>query len=291
MSVLHVHQQWGPAASSAFAMLAIAVVYLRGWVRLRSAPSTPVTTWRLAAFVAGLLAFWTIAYSPLATLDHRSLTVHMLKHLTLMTIAAPLVLAGMPSLPLLLGLPVGFARSILLLDKPPLRLMASFVTHPVFCWAAGTATVIVWHLPVVFGLGQQFHWIHGVEDASFFIAGLLFWWPVVRARRGLESRPDWSAPLYLFLATLPCDILSAFLVFCNRVVYSGYAARNQLFAWSPLQDQECAGALMWVWVTFAYLIPAAIISVQMLSAHGRTERPARAGFTGGCCNSPQAEVL
>jgi cytochrome c oxidase assembly factor CtaG len=34
---------------------------------------------------------------------------------------------------------------------------------------------------------------------------------------------------------------------------------------APLQDQECAGALMWVWVTFAYVIPAVAITVQMLS--------------------------
>jgi len=71
--------------------------------------------------------------------------------------------------------------------------------------------------------------------------------------------------LYLFLATLPCDILSAFLVFCNRLVYPFYLASPQLFSKAPLQDQECAGALMWVWVTFAYLIPAVAITVQILS--------------------------
>jgi cytochrome c oxidase assembly factor CtaG len=71
--------------------------------------------------------------------------------------------------------------------------------------------------------------------------------------------------LYLFLATLPCDILSAFLVFCNRLVYPFYLSKPQLFSLSPLEDQECAGALMWVWVTFAYLIPAVVITMQVLS--------------------------
>ena len=71
--------------------------------------------------------------------------------------------------------------------------------------------------------------------------------------------------LYLFLATLPCDILSAFLVFCNRLVYPFYISAPHLFSLLPLEDQECAGALMWVWVTFAYLIPAVAITVQMLS--------------------------
>jgi putative membrane protein len=70
--------------------------------------------------------------------------------------------------------------------------------------------------------------------------------------------------LYLFLATLPCDILSAFLAFCNRLVYPHYSCATQLLSFSPLQDQQCAGALMWVWVTFAYLIPAVIITMQIL---------------------------
>jgi putative membrane protein len=72
-------------------------------------------------------------------------------------------------------------------------------------------------------------------------------------------------PLYLFLGTLPCDILSAFLTFCGRVVYPSYASTARFFSFSPLQDQECAGALMWVCVTFAYLIPAIVITVQILS--------------------------
>ena len=71
--------------------------------------------------------------------------------------------------------------------------------------------------------------------------------------------------VYLFLATLPCDILSAFLVFCNRLVYPFYLSTPQLLSLSPLQDQECAGALMWVWVTFAYLIPVVAITLQILS--------------------------
>jgi cytochrome c oxidase assembly factor CtaG len=72
--------------------------------------------------------------------------------------------------------------------------------------------------------------------------------------------------LYLFLATLPCDVLSAFLVFCNRLVYPFYLSTPQRFSLAAYQDQECAGALMWVWVTFAYVIPAVAITVRMLSS-------------------------
>jgi hypothetical protein len=38
-----------------------------------------------------------------------------------------------------------------------------------------------------------------------------------------------------------------------------------MFGLSPLGDQEFAGALMWVCITFAYLIPAAAITTKVLS--------------------------
>jgi cytochrome c oxidase assembly factor CtaG len=97
--------------------------------------------------------------------------------------------------------------------------------------------------------------------------------------------------LYLFVATLPCDILSAFLVFCNRLVYPNYLSTTQLFnSLSPLQDQECAGALMWVWVTLAYLIPAVAITVQILSPSDMQSQPmqaARQRVVGGSLNGAE----
>ena len=113
---------------------------------------------------------------------------------------------------------------------------------------------------------QSERW-HATEHLSFFVAGLLFWWPVVRPRTSLADWSQWSVPLYLFLATLPCDALSAFLTFCSRVVYPHYLSVRPRFGLSPLADQALAGALMWVWVTFVYLVPAAIVTMRVLSPH------------------------
>ncbi len=196
---------------------------------------------RLAAFIGGVLALWAAVGSPLAAMDHQLLTAHMAQHLLLMTVAAPLILLGAPA--------IAWPRRII---------------HPVICWFAGTATVIAWHVPALFELGMRSARGHVFEHASFFIAGLLFWWPVLEPWRTLARNPRWDIPVYLFLATLPCDALSAFLTFCDRVVYPHYLSAHR-FDISPLADQEFAGALMWVWVTFVYLAPAAVITIQMLS--------------------------
>jgi putative membrane protein len=120
-----------------------------------------------------------------------------------------------------------------------------------------------------------------VEHASFLAAGLLFWRPIFHSRPSTSTSSQWSIPVYLFLATLPCDILSGFLVFCSRVVYTSYQSAPQVFNLSALQDQQCAGALMWIWVTFAYLIPAVVITVQILSPTGVHTQQAELGVVPG----------
>ena len=228
-------------------LIAAAFLYLRGWYQR----PTLLSTWRLAAFVSGLASLWLAVASPLATLDHRLLTAHMVQHLLLMTVAAPLLLLGAAPGPVLQG---SLAHRL-----------GRIVTHPVFCWLASTAVVIGWHVPALFEVGMRSARWHAVEHTCFLAAGLLFWWPIVHPRTSPEGWPRWRIPLYLFLATLPCDALSAFLVFCHRLVYSHYQNARPPFDFSPLGDQECAGALMWVCVTFAYLAPAAVVVIQLLS--------------------------
>ena len=191
---------------------------------------------KLLLTTLGVASLWIAVASPLAHLDHHLLTAHMVQHLLLMLVAAPLVLLGMG------------------LQRPA-------VLHPAFCWVAGTLTVIVWHVPVVFELALQSPFLHVIEHASFFFAGILFWWPVISP--GIEAR--WSVPLYLFFATLPCDALSAFLTFCGHVVYPHYLSCIRNVRLSPLDDQALAGALMWVTVTFAYLVPALIVTARLLA--------------------------
>ena len=273
---IHAHVQHGhfssPTGLTTVILVLLAFVYSRGWFRLRRASPISFPPWRATAFVAGLFSVWIALGSPLAALDHQLLTVHMMKHLLLMTVGAPLILLGAPAMPLLCGLPKWFMRLSLLLRSRTPPLPGHFLSNPVFCWLAGTAAVIAWHIPTLFQLGLSFNTWHIVENACFLSAGLLFWRPIIRTAPREAKGPQWSLPLYLFLATLPCDILSAFLTFCGRVVYPSYLSAARIVNLSPLQDQECAGALMWVCVTFAYLIPAVVITIQILSpSHAQRE--------------------
>jgi len=245
----------------------VALVYARGWFRIRGRVPSATTVRQLGAFVIGLLSVWTAIGSPLTAFHHELLSVHMVQHVLLMAVAPPLILIGAPALPLRYGLPWRPARRAFwqVLRSLRTRSLRRLLTNPVVCWLAPVVALIGWHVPAAFELGVRSRWWHDVQAASFFATGLLFWTPVVQWRRSPATTPRWSIPLYLFAATLPCDALSAFLVCCDRVVYPSYLSAPRLLHVSPLGDQECAGALMWVSVTLIYVVPAVVVTLQILS--------------------------
>jgi cytochrome c oxidase assembly factor CtaG len=260
-------ESWFLPVAVTIALVLAALLYLRGWLHLRRTLPDLIPVGRAAAFICGLFLVWIAVASPLASLDEELLSVHMVQHLLLMTLAAPLILLGAPSVPLLQGFPPAFIRGVLrpFFSSLAVQRVGRVITKPVFCWLAATTVLIGWHVPALYALGLQSHRWHEIEHASFFAAGLLFWWPVIPPWPGAVRCLRWSILLYLFLATLPCDALSAFLAFCDRVVYKSYLAVPRHFSISALQDQECAGALMWVSVTFAYLMPAVFLTTRLLS--------------------------
>jgi putative membrane protein len=258
------HPTWGFTPLSTLLLILTALLYLRGWLRLRGR-DTNLSVWRAASFLCGLLLIWIAMASSLGTLDHELLTVHMIQHLLLMTFAPPLLWMAEPVLAFSSGLPRLFAEATEPLQQSPyLKRVGGALTQPAFCLAAASAVLIGWHIPPVFAFGIQSGTWHTIQQTSFFATGLLFWWPVVQPWPSVP-RPELSLILYLFFATLPCDILSGFLVFCDRVVYPRYLSSSRVFGFSALGDQQCAAALMWTSVTIVYLVAGTILTMRLLS--------------------------
>jgi putative membrane protein len=257
----------------ALILVFLAYRYLRGWVALRLTSSTAIPPWRGASFFLGLVLVWVACGSSLAAYDHNLLTVHMIKHLLLMTVAPALILLAEPLRSFWIGTP-SFARLAFrrVFWRSPVRRFAHLLTRPALCWAIAAITLLAWHVPPIFALGMQSEAGHIVEQISFLLAGLLFWWPLIRPWPSASTEPRWWMLLYLFLATLPCDILSAFLAFSDRVAYPIYFSNPHLFGLSVLADQQCAAALMWTSITLIYLVPAAILCSKLLAPRSSRER-------------------
>jgi putative membrane protein len=272
--ISHIHHGTSESFWISSALIVAALLYLRRWLGARSDEHDNAEGWRAGSFGLGLLFIWIATASPLAELDHELLTAHMVQHLLLMTLAPPLILIGIPREPLAHALSQRFLQAgARLLRSKPMQQLASVVMHPVLCWLAAAGTLVVWHIPSVFMLSLRSQMWHGAEQASFLATGLLFWSPVVRPWQNALKWPESSILLYLFLATLPCDILSGFLVFCDRVVYPVFLSSPRSFGLSALEDQQRAGALMWTCVTVVYLIAGAIFTARLLSPHRSEELP------------------
>ncbi len=249
-------------------LILAAFLYVRGWIHLRHSGVSIIPAWRVGSFLLGLFLIWLALGSRLSAFDEQLLTVHMVQHLLLMTFAPLLILLGAPVMPLLHGLPRRFVQTSVApaFRYPPLQRFGRMLSQPAFCWLAATAALVGWHVPSAFTLALQSEVWHVVEHASFLAGGLLFWWPVIQPWPSVPHWPRWSMLLYLFVATFPCDILSAYLTFCDRVVYPVYLNTPRPFGISALSDQECAGALMWTCVTIVYLLPAVVLTTQLLTA-------------------------
>jgi putative membrane protein len=269
----HVHHAPFESFWASALLTLAALIYAREWVRIRRLELDSVDCWRASSFLLGLFLIWLAVASPIAALDHELLTVHMVQHLLLMTLAPPLIWLAAPLKPLLYGLPHRFTEVQISRSRSgPIRRLGRAIARPEICWLAAAGTLVGWHIPAVFMLGVRSGVWHTIEQATFLIGGLLFWLPVVQPGPRTSNRSEWLILLYLFLATLPCDILSGFLVFCDRVVYPVYFSSPRPLGLSPLEDQQHAGALMWTCVTVVYLITGAIFTARLLSPHRSEER-------------------
>ncbi|HKD85816.1 MAG TPA: cytochrome c oxidase assembly protein, partial [Terriglobales bacterium] len=263
-AMLHAHHVASQPYGILLTLLFTGGLYLRGWLRVRSWYKNRIPAWRAVSLLLGLFLIWLAVASPMADAAHELLTGHMVQHLLLMTFAAPLIWLGEPLIALLQGMPKNVHEGLAPLRWRPAQVLGSAIIHPAVCWLGAAGALIGWHIPQLFALGMKSPVWHAMMEASFLVTGLLFWWPVFDPWPSQRNR-GWLIIVYLFLATLPCDILSGFLVFCDRVVYPGYVDSSQPFGLSPLQDQQLAGALMWTAVTVIYFIIGGSISVQLLS--------------------------
>jgi cytochrome c oxidase assembly factor CtaG len=252
------------------APLALAAgVYLRGWWRLHAQAPRRFGAGRLAAFLGCLAALAVALGSPLHALGGQLLQAHMVQHLLLMMVAPPLLWLGAPPLPMLQGLPRNLRVWVgPFFTWPAFTRFGRWVVHPPMAWVVYVGSAWAWHTPPLYERALASEFWHYAQHTCFFATALAFWWPVVRPWPSRPTVQPWAVVLYLILADLQNTVLSAWLVFAERLIYPSYAAASRLWGVSALDDQAAAGAIMWVPGSLAFLLPLAWIVGQILSPKG-----------------------
>ncbi|PTX98718.1 hypothetical protein DB345_03090 [Spartobacteria bacterium LR76] len=259
----------------AFGLAATALIYLLGWNRLRRQAPHRFTPYRLLSFLGGLVTVYIALASPLDAFASFLLISHMVQHLLLTMVAPPLILLGFPQLPLLLGLPRRFVSQGLgpFLRWPVFHAIVDRITHPIVCWVLFVSSNVIWHIPQFYDLALRNRGWHEFEHFCFLATSLLFWWYVILPWPSRSKYPRWTVIPYLLGADLQNTALAAFLSFSTRVIYPTYEAAPRLGGFSPLEDQNGAGAIMWVPGSIVFLFPVAYIAIQFLSPKRRHAEP------------------
>jgi putative membrane protein len=253
----------------------VAGFVLGAWAYRRGQPGGPrreVDAWRARCFTGALLALGVALISPLDALSTALASAHMVQHMLLVLVAAPLLALSAPWSTLLRGSPLGVRRAVgrwrrrLGLRRASLRALR----HPATAWLLHVGTLWFWHAAVPYdaALGNQF--LHVLEHASFFGTALLFW-RVVIGTRSSERVPNGLGALLIFAMAMQSVLLSVLLTFARAPWYAGYATTTTPWGLAPLADQQLAGVIMWIPAGLVYLVAALTLMVAWIHATERED--------------------
>ncbi len=248
---------WGALALAAWLYFR-GVRRTRGWPRHRS--------WCAGL---GLATLFVAASGPPAVYEESSFWVHMVQHLLITLVAAPLLAF---SAPVALALRAGSSRTrdsvLRVVHAAPVRLL----THPVVSWSAFGLVMWLTHYSALYDAALHDELLHGLEHALYLGSGVLFWAPVA----GLDPTRRVARPLRVayLLAAIPVGS------FLGLSIYSADAPLYEHYR--DLADQRTAGSVMWIGGDVLLLAWTAVAAAAWLRAEEKEGERAdrRAGPAG-----------
>ena len=218
------------------------------------------------------LAILTLAFallSPLHEMGERYLlTAHMVQHLLVTQVAAPL---------LLLGIPGWMLRPLFKLDA--VRSLASRLLIPLPAYILFNIVFVGWHAPWLYDASLRLAPLHAVEHGLFLTLALVTWWPVLGPVPEFPRLPYGAQVMYLFFQSLPPTILGAIITLAQVPLYATYWAAPRLQPFlglptlTPLADQELGGLTMWIPGALGYFLVLSVIWFQWLERRSPRETP------------------
>jgi len=274
-------------------LLAAGLLYGRGVavVWRRAGVGALVGRGRVVAFGSGLYLLAVALLSPLDAAAHLVFSWHMVQHLLLMLVVAPLLVVGAPLLPMLWGLPrpwrLGVGRGWR--ARPALARAWHAATAPAAVAALLAGVLWIWHLPGPYQAAVLHPGFHRLEHATMLGAALLFWWAVLQpvGRRRVDGG---SALLLVFATKVQSAALGAILTFVPEPLYPVYADGAAAWGRTDLQDQHLAGLLMGAVSGVVYVATAALLFVGWLAAIERRQRPPGAAPAPSEVRAPPLEL-
>lgn len=203
---------------------------------------------RPALFVLGMIVFFGAVLSPLDTESAQHFPAHMIQHMIIVLLAGPLI-----------------AGSGLVASRPKFlrSLVVVGLLHAIALW--------VWHLPTLYDAAMESDPLHVLEHLSFLGTAVIFWGAV------LDAAVDRFKRIGLVFGTmLQSGALGVVIAFASNPLYEWHVENTPtgpLGSSMVLQEQQAAGAIMWVPPGVVYLAVMVALLAQALTAFDAAEQP------------------
>jgi cytochrome c oxidase assembly factor CtaG len=235
---------WSLEPDVIVALLAAAWLYSRAYRRARRATGhRPPGVSHWLPYALGLLAIAVALISPLDAIgDGYLLSAHMLQHILLSDVAPALLVLGLRT-PVL---PLGLGRRGLRLIAPggSLGKLIRLATRPWIALPLWALATWIWAIPSIFDYSAAHPFVHALEHATLFYTGLAMWWlivdPLPSARRTLGGR----RLAYLGFTRAASACVCVPLTWLSHTAYPRYASAPHVYGISAITDQHLAGAGM-----------------------------------------------
>jgi putative copper resistance protein D len=254
-----------PVVLAGVALAAIAWLMLGRRVS-QAHPAHALSAWRDAAFLGGLATLVLALTSPIEAYEGQLFSVHMLQHMLLQLVAAPLLLlAAMATLALRAASP-SMRRALVSILHSRVMTVLSF---PLLAWVLFAAVNWGWHFSSLYDQALEVPWLHDVQHITFLGAALLFWSPVVGADPARWRLPHPVRLFYLFLAMPQNSFLGIALMSAPASLYPHYLSNARDWGPTPAVDQSIGGMLMWVGGDVVFLLAMGLVVAAWVRAEDR----------------------
>jgi putative copper resistance protein D len=243
------------------ALIAAAVSYL--WAVRRVDARDPDHPWRrrcTASFLSALALCWFVLLGPVGFYDDTFFWAHMVQHIALMMVIAPLLLLGSPVLLVLRVCTPAVRRSWVL---PVLRgRLLTALTRPAVGWLVFAGVLVGTHFSPFYEFSLEHPTVHTyLEHPLYLTAALIYYYPLLPGNPGPRRVPYGLRAASLFGMMFPETMAGFFLYASTYVMFPFYLHAQRPFGPAPLVDQQLGGALMWggsmiidtIWVSLAVM--------------------------------------
>ena len=256
-------------------LVVVAVLYLRGWMRLRRRGAAFANFARLIVFLFAVTVTATVFLSPMNWLNADYFFFRVAQYVFLCLFAVPAFFISCAFDVMLWGLPARGRRAVSrwMRSQGLVRRSVHKATQPWLAFMLFIALFVTWYDNRIASWLLANPLLHTASLLLLGGAAMLAWWHLIGTGPRLHTElSPWLAAIALIIIELASMSIAVPTAFSTEPIYTHYiAAFGTPDRWLPLtiaDDQALGGGLLWVGGSAVFLSSIVLILNRLFDRHG-----------------------